>query len=68
MLHAAFGAQPLLVLRPTGPITAITGKLYDASLQVCLSSRRWTTYCMHPFLHARASLALSARNVDGIWG
>ena len=29
MLHAVFGAQPLLVLRPTGPITAITIKLSD---------------------------------------
>jgi len=34
MLHALFGAQPLLVLRPTGPITAITGKLYDTALQL----------------------------------
>ena len=25
--HALFGAQPLLILRPTGPITAIMGKL-----------------------------------------
>jgi hypothetical protein len=25
--HAMFGAQPLLILRPTGPITAIMGKL-----------------------------------------
>ena len=31
VLHAVFGAQPLLVLRPTGPITAILGKLSDLS-------------------------------------
>jgi hypothetical protein len=29
--HALAGAQPLLVLRPTGPITAITVKLADAA-------------------------------------
>jgi len=29
MAHALFGAQPLLVLRPTGPITAITIKLSE---------------------------------------
>ena len=31
VLHALIGAQPLLVLRPTGPITAITGKLADVA-------------------------------------
>ena len=31
VLHAVLGAQPLLVLRPTGPITAILGKLSDLS-------------------------------------
>ena len=29
MTHAVFGCQPLLVLRPTGPITAIMGKLSE---------------------------------------
>jgi hypothetical protein len=29
MTHALFGCQPLLVLRPTGPITAIMGTLND---------------------------------------
>lgn len=31
VVHALAGAQPLLVLRPTGPITAITVKLADAA-------------------------------------
>jgi len=31
MAHAAFGCQPLLVLRPTGPITAILKMLSDLS-------------------------------------
>jgi hypothetical protein len=34
MVHALFGCQPLLVLRPTGPITAIIGKIYQLAL-VC---------------------------------
>ena len=34
MVHALFGCQPLLVLRPTGPITAIIGKIFELSL-VC---------------------------------
>ena len=31
MIHALFGTQPLIVLRPTGPITAITGDLSKLS-------------------------------------
>ena len=31
MLHALFGCQPMLVLRPTGPITAIITTLYSLS-------------------------------------
>ena len=31
MLHALFGCQPMLVLRPTGPITAIITTLYKLS-------------------------------------
>ena len=40
MLHAVFGAQPLLVLRPTGPITAITIKLSDIADRLGLAVRR----------------------------
>ena len=31
MLHSVIGCQPLLVLRPTGPITLLIEKLHEAS-------------------------------------
>ena len=39
--HALFGAQPLLVLRPTGPITAITCKLSETADQLGLDFHKY---------------------------
>lgn len=32
MLHSVIGTQPLLVLRPTGPITLLLEKLHETNL------------------------------------
>ena len=62
MLHAVFGAQPLLVLRPTGPITAITIKLSDIADQLGLDFFQYlcaTGVCISLLMTAVAATELS---------
>jgi len=62
VVHSLFGAQPLLVLRPTGPITAILGKLYDASSQLHVDFNQFllaTGICVALLMSAVAAFAWS---------
>ena len=62
MLHAVFGAQPLLVLRPTGPITAITIKLSDIADRLGLDFFQYlcaTGLCIALLMAAVAATELS---------
>ena len=62
MLHAVVGAQPLLVLRPTGPITAITIKLSDIADRLGLDFFQYlcaTGLCIALLMAAVAATELS---------
>ncbi|KAL1496464.1 hypothetical protein AB1Y20_016418 [Prymnesium parvum] len=62
VLHSLFAAQPLLVLRPTGPISAITCKLADLSDRLALDFHEClaaTGLCVGAMMGAVAALELS---------
>ena len=54
MAHAIFGCQPLLVLRPTGPITLLFEKLLDFANQHSLPFWPLGTILPKPFLFETA--------------
>eukprot|EP00966_Prymnesium_polylepis_P216208 5004912-Prymnesium_polylepis.1 len=62
MTHALFASQPLLVLRPTGPITAITCKLSEIADNLALDFHQYlaaTGLCVGGLMAVIAALELS---------